>query len=117
VILVDTSVWVAHLRHGEPRLARYLAEGLVLMHPWVRGELACGSMKKRESILSDLQALDAPQIATDLEVLTLIEQRTLWGCGLGWIDVHLLVSSLLSGCRLWTLDKRLDRAARELGLL
>jgi predicted nucleic acid-binding protein len=116
VTLADTSVWVAHFRHSEPRLADYLAQGVIVMHPWVRGELACGRLKDRESILSDLQALPAAQVAADSEVLTLLERHVLWGRGLGWIDVHLLTSALLSGCRLWTLDKSLNNAARELGV-
>ena len=116
MILVDTSVWIAHLREGQPVLADLLSDGLVFMHPFVTGELACGSLKKRADILTDLAVLPLATRATDAEVMRLIEDRRLWGRGLGWIDVHLLAAALLSRCRLWTLDKRLSAAASEMGL-
>jgi len=86
------------------------------MHPFVSGELACGNLKSREAILSDLHALPAAKLASHTEVLQLIEDRRLWGRGLGWVDVHLLASALLSHCGFWTLDKKLAEAAAELGL-
>jgi predicted nucleic acid-binding protein len=116
MVLVDTSVWIAHLREGQPVLADLLADGLVLMHPFVAGELACGNLKSRAVILSDLAALPAAQRASDSEVMGLIDERGLWGRGLGWIDAHLLAAALLSNCRLWTLDKKLGLAASELQL-
>jgi predicted nucleic acid-binding protein len=116
MVLADTSVWIEHFRRGRPTLADRLSEGLVLMHPFVSGELACGNLKNRAAILSDLDALPRSKLASDTEVLRLIEDRRLWGRGLGWIDVHLLASALLSNCRLWTLDKTLRQAAAELGL-
>lgn len=116
MVLADTSIWVAHFREGHPGLATLLTEGLVLMHPFVSGELACGNLKDRASILADLNALPAAKCADDSEVIQLIEERRLWGRGLGWVDAHLLAAALLSNCRLWTLDKRLDRAASDLGL-
>lgn len=116
MVLADTSVWVQHFRRGEPVLAERLSEGLVLMHPFISGELACGNLRNRSSILSDLHALPAANVAADAEVLLLIEDRRLWGRGLGWIDAHLLASALLSKCDLWTLDARLAKAAAELGL-
>ncbi len=116
MVLADTSVWIKHFRQGEPALADYLGEGVVLMHPFVAGELACGNLKNRAAILSDLRALPQAIVASDAEVLQLIEERRLWGRGLGWIDLHLVAAALLAGCGLWTLDKRLARAARELGL-
>lgn len=117
MVLVDTSVWIAHFRHGEPVLADLLSEGLVLTHPFVSGELACGNLKQRAVTLSNLHALPEAVTATTSEVLKLIGDRRLWGRGLGWIDVHLLASALLSNCRLWTLDNRLAAAAREIGLV
>jgi hypothetical protein len=84
-----------------------LSEGLVLMHPFVSGELACGSLKTRAAVLSGLHALPAAKLASYTEVLQLIEERRLWGRGLGWVDVHLLASALLSHCGFWTLDKKL----------
>lgn len=116
MVLADTSVWIEHFRHGDPSLAVRLSEGLILMHPFVSGELACGNLKDRAAILSDLHALPPAKPASNAEVLQLIEDRRLWGRGLGWIDAHLLASALLSNCRFWTLDTRLARAAAELGL-
>jgi predicted nucleic acid-binding protein len=116
MVLADTSVWIQHFRRGEPTLVDLLEEGLVLMHPFISGELACGNLKNRAAILSDLQALPQAAVAFHAEVLQLIEERPLWGRGLGWIDLHLLAAALLAGCGLWTLDKRLARAAKELGL-
>ena len=111
MILVDTSVWIAHLREPGSKLAHLLSEGLVMVHPFVVGELACGNLKNRDRILSDLQALPPAVPATHEEALHLVRDRKLWGTGIGWIDAHLLASALLSEAELWTLDERLDRAA------
>ena len=116
MILADTSVWIQHFRRGEPELASHLVNGLVLMHPFVAGELACGNLKDRASVMSDLQTLPAVILATNDEVFHLIEDRRLWGRGLGWIDLHLLASAVLSKCGFWTLDKRLAKASLELGV-
>jgi predicted nucleic acid-binding protein len=117
VILVDTSVWVNHLRCGLPRLATRLLEGEVLIHPWVMGELACGNLRHRRQILSLLQGLPAAVVASDEEVLLLIERDQLMGRGVGYVDVHLLASARLSRCRLWTQDRRLAAVAMEQGLV
>jgi len=111
VILADTSVWVHHFRTALPHLQALLGNALVLTHPFVMGELACGNLRHRALILENLKALPSALAATDQEVLELVEQRALWGRGLGWIDAHLLASTLLTGCRLWTLDRPLSRAA------
>lgn len=116
MVLVDTSVWIEHFRQTQPVFVELLSEGLVLMHPFVSGELACGNLKSRAALLSDLKALPSATLATHLEVLRLIEERRLWGRGLGWIDAHLLASALLSHCQFWTMDKRLAQAATDLGL-
>lgn len=116
MVLVDTSVWVAHFREPQRGLVELLGEGLVLVHPFVTGELACGNLRRRPSVLADFAALPAAARASDLEVMRLVEDRRLWGRGLGWVDVHLLASALISHCRLWTLDKRLAAAAVELVL-
>ncbi len=116
MMLADTSVWIQHFRRGEPGLMDSLSKGLVLMHPFVVGELACGNLKNRSAILSDLRALPASALASDGEALRFLEERRLWGRGLGWIDMHLLASAALAGCELWTLDKRLADAADEVGL-
>jgi predicted nucleic acid-binding protein len=116
VILVDTSVWVDHLRRGHSRLGELLERGEVLIHPHVIGELACGNLRNRSEILELLRRLPIAPTVTDGEALDLIQQRRLWGKGLGWIDVHLLGSALLAHAPLWTLDKALAAAAEELGL-
>ena len=117
MILVDTSVWVDHLRKGVPALASALEQGNVLMHPFVRGELACGNLKNRGEVLRLLEELPGAPIATDVETLNFIERRALMGRGLGYIDVHLLASVALAGtARLWTRDKRLAVVAVDLKL-
>jgi predicted nucleic acid-binding protein len=112
VILVDTSVWIAHFREGSRGLSGLLTDGLALVHPFIVGELACGSLRNRSRILSDLGVLPFAVSATDGEVMRLLEARKLWGLGIGWIDAHLLASALLSTCPLWTLDRRLLRAPK-----
>lgn len=117
MILVDSSVWVDHLRKGDAALSRLLQNGQVLAHPFVTGELALGNLKKREIILSDLQALPQAVMAHDEEVLRFIDQHTLYGLGIGYIDAHLLTSvQLTADGSLWTRDKRLHAAAERLGL-
>jgi predicted nucleic acid-binding protein len=117
VILVDTTVWIDHLRSGETALAAALEDGRVLMHPFVLGELACGTLKNRDEVLDLLGNLPAAPTATDPEVLGLIERRALMGRGIGYIDVHLLASAALADVgRLWTRDWRLAAVATELEL-
>lgn len=116
MILVDTSVWVEHLRRGEPRLARLLVDSEVAAHPFVTGELALGSLSRRDEILGLLAALPQTPAATHDEVLTFIEKRKLFARGIGWVDAHLLTAAALSGARLWTLDRRLANVASELAL-
>lgn len=116
MILVDTSVWVDHLRIGDPELAALLQDGRVLVHPWVVGELALGQLWGRSEVLGLLQNLPHATVATDLEVLNLIEARHLFGLGIGYVDAHLLAATLLTGAGLWTRDKRLAAAASRLGL-
>ena len=116
MILVDTSVWVEHLRRGLPRLAALLQEGTVLIHPWVIGELACGNLRNRGEVLELLQGLPAALVASDQEVLLLIERDQLMGQGIGYVDAHLLASAKLSHGRLWTQDRRLAALAQERGL-
>jgi predicted nucleic acid-binding protein len=115
VILVDTSVWIDHLRSGDPMLAQALESGQVMMHPFVVGELACGNLEQRDEVLRLLGDLPAAPTATDSEVLDLIERRALMGRGIGYIDVHLLASTALAAdARIWTRDRPLARAAAEL---
>jgi predicted nucleic acid-binding protein len=116
MFLADTSVWIEHFREEDIRLTQLLIEGRILIHPFVCGELACGSLRNRTSILCELNELPAAALARHTEVLMLIEEKKLWSLGLGWVDCHLLASSLLSGCRLWTMDKRLAQEAIRLGV-
>jgi len=116
MILVDTSVWIAHFRKGGSGLAELLSEALVLVHPFVVGELACRDLRNRARILTDLESLPCAVSATHEEVMRLIEDRKLWARGIGWIDGHLLASALLSNCHLWTLDAKLVRAAAAAGV-
>ena len=116
MILADTSAWVEHLRRGLPRIATLLQGGEVLIHPWVIGELACGNLQNRSQVLKLLQGLPAATVASDAEVLHLIERDRLMGRGIGYVDVHLMASARLSHCRLWTRDRRLAAVAEEQGL-
>ena len=117
MILVDTSIWVDHLRHGDAKLATLLESDRACVHPFVVGELACGNMKARKNILELLRALPTLPAANDNEVLFFIERHRLMGRGIGYIDAHLLTSVALHGtARLWTRDKRLSSIAADLGL-
>jgi predicted nucleic acid-binding protein len=116
VILVDTSVWVDHLRQGDAALAAALQAGAVGMHPFVVGELACGNLRARAEVLGLLQALPPLAVATEREVLYFIDTHRLMGRGIGYIDAHLLAASRLAGAALWTRDKRLHTVATELAL-
>lgn len=117
MILVDTSVWVDHLRRGDPGLVDLLERSIVIMHPFVVGEIACGTLHNRDSILELLQDLPAAVVAEGGEVLRFIEVHALHGKGIGWVDVHLLASVLLThGTRLWTRDKKLRSVAQTMGL-
>ena len=115
-MLVDTSVWVDHLRQGNAALARQLNEREVWCHPFVVGELACGRLEARSEVLSLLSALPQAPLADHDEVLVLVESHRLAGTGIGWIDAHLLAAARLAGIGLWTLDGPLVAVAVELGL-
>lgn len=116
IVLVDTSVWISHLRDGDIRLEILLNDGHVVCHPFIVGELACGNLKNRDEILSLLQALPIATTADDEEVLRFIENYRLMGKGLGYIDMHLLASAALSKIPLWTSDKRLHDISMKIGL-
>ena len=117
MILADTSVWVDHLRAGDKALAALLDAGMVLAHPFVIGELALGNLRQREIVLKALADLPPAGVATDAEVLHLIERHALSGRGIGYIDAHLLAAvKLTAGAELWTHDKRLHAAAAQLRL-
>ena len=114
--LVDTSVWVDHLRGGDTQLARLLHEGEVLCHPLVIEELALGRLPRREEILELLSILPKATQASHEEFMEFVKRRRPQGQGIGAIDAHLMISALLSRAKLWTRDKRLDRAAAKIGI-
>lgn len=116
MVLVDTSVWVAHLRDGNIGLEKLLNKGHAVSHAFISGELACGNLNNRAAILSYLGALPMAATAEDNEVMAFIENHRLMGKGLGYIDMHLLAAALLTDTALWTLDKKMGEAAASLGL-
>ena len=115
-MLVDTSVWVEHLRRGDATLGALLLRNEVECHPFIIGELACGSLRRRSQVLSLLQSLPHVPLASHDEVLTFLERHRLMGRGVGWIDVHLLASAAVANTQLWSRDRRLAQIARELHL-
>lgn len=117
MIIVDSSVWIDHFAAPITPLQAALDADMVMIHPFVIGEMACGNLKNRQRVLEHMQNLYPPVVATHQEVLTIIEQRQLMGRGIGYIDMHLLASTLLTdNARLWTHDRRLHQAAAELGI-
>ena len=115
-MLVDTSVWIDHFRRPNQDLEYLLGEGLVLTHPFVIGEIACGSLSRRTHVLELLGALPTALVATSEEAHALVERHRLFGTGLGWIDIHLLASAKLGNQSLWSADRRLRETALKLGL-
>ncbi len=116
MVIVDTSIWISHLHDGNRQLEQLLLDAEVMCHIFVIGELACGNMKNRNEILSLLQSLPRSPIIEFNEYLHFIEHNQLEGKGIGFVDVQLLASAQLAGLPLWTGDKRLKSAAKELGL-
>jgi len=116
MILVDSSVWIGHFRHAEPRLEALLVHELVSLHPFVLGELACGNLSKRSQTIAYLEKLPVAVLASEPQVRHLLESRRLWATGLGWIDMHLLASAVIDGSKLWTADRAVAAAAKALGI-
>ncbi|MBN1694505.1 type II toxin-antitoxin system VapC family toxin [candidate division WOR-3 bacterium] len=116
MILVDTSVWVSHLRDGDSLLEDLLNRGMVVCHPFVVGELACGNLNKRSEILTLLNALPFAKVATHEEVMEFIDLRYLMGKGLRYVDVHLLSSAMLSETPIFTYDRKLHGIAAKLNI-
>jgi predicted nucleic acid-binding protein len=115
-MLVDTSIWVEHLRRNQLGLVSLLHRADVQCHPFIIGELACGSISGRSEILQLLRGLPSVQVAQNEEVMTFVERHRLMGRGVGWVDVHLLASATLESVLLWTADRRLAAIARSLGV-
>jgi hypothetical protein len=116
MILVDTSVWIDHFRNGHAVLEKLLISNEVMIHPFIIGELACGSIKNRNEILGLLNELPSAVVADHQEVLKLIEDRKLYGKGIGLIDAHLIASALISKVRLLTMDKPLEKVVAFLNI-
>jgi predicted nucleic acid-binding protein len=115
VILADTSVWIDHLHRGGGAMERLLDLNAILIHPLVLGEIAMGSLHRRETLLRAIGKLSAAEVARHEEVMALVERERLYGVGIGYMDAHLLASTLLTqDARLWTRDRRLHEAARKL---
>jgi predicted nucleic acid-binding protein len=114
-VLVDSSVWVAHFKQRDERLVALLNDGMVVCHPYIVMEIACGTPPDRRNVIQMLSDLEVATVATHDEVLTLIERQTLFGKGCGLVDLSLLASTLLSEhTQLWTLDARLLKVAAVL---
>jgi predicted nucleic acid-binding protein len=116
MVLVDTSVWISHLRDGNDELAALLNDGEVACHPFIVGELACENLKNRTMVLSLLEALPTALVGEHREVLAFIDNNNLMGKGLGYVDIHLIVSAKLTELSLWTFDRRLKQASGRLNL-
>jgi len=117
MILVDTSVWIDHLRGRDADLSDLLNAGLVVAHPFVIGELALGGLKDRTTVIAAMQGLSQAPVASHDEVMALIEARRLFSLGIGYVDAHLIAATLLaSGATLWTRDRRLAAASTRIGI-
>ena len=115
-VLVDTSVWIKHLRESDKNLVRLLEQGVVACHPFIIGELACGGIKNRHEIIRLLNDLPSTDILDHYEIMEFIEHRKIMNKGIGYVDVHLLGSALVSETPLWTFDKALRRIANQLSI-
>ena len=113
MVLVDTSIWVTHLRRGSRQLETLLMDAEVMCHPFIIGELACGNLKNRNEIIALLQSLPMASVIEFDEFLFFIDRNQLMGKGIGFVDIHLLASAQLTGIPLWTADKRLKSAANQ----
>lgn len=117
MILVDSSVWVNHLRQGDEQLVRLLGERRVLCHPFIAGELGLGNLHNRVVLLSSLRHLPQAVVARDVEVADMVERRALFGTGIGYVDAHLLASVFLTPtARLWSANRGLSQLASEYGV-
>jgi predicted nucleic acid-binding protein len=116
VILVDTSIWIDHFRHGDAELRKIIEDDRLLCHPVVIGELALGSLRDRDAVVAFLAAQPEALIASHNEVMSLIDRHSIFGMGIGYTDAHLLASALIDRRSiLWTRDKDLAVAAQKAG--
>ncbi len=116
MVLVDTSVWISHLRDGNSRLQKLLEDCRVVTHPFIIGELACGNISNRAEIISLMKSLPLLDVIEHEELLLFIEHNQVMGKGLGFVDVHLVVSAMLAGIPLWTQDKKLRQVCSRLNI-
>jgi len=116
LILVDTSVWIKHFRESDQNLVRLLEQGLVACHPFIIGELACGNISNRNEIIKLLHDLPSTDVLDHYDIMEFIEYRNIMNKGIGYIDVHLLASALISEAPLWTSDKALRKIANQLSI-
>jgi predicted nucleic acid-binding protein len=116
MVLVDSSVWMNHFRVSNSHLVSLLKANSAAVHPWIIGEIACGNLARRATVLGLLKALPQVSPATEDEVLFFLDRHNLAGTGIGYIDVHLLAAASIASISLWTADKRLARSAANLGL-
>jgi predicted nucleic acid-binding protein len=116
MVLADTSVWIDHFRCGNSDIESLLEDGLVMCHPFIIGELACGNLKNRSEIISLIQTLPCVMRAEHKEIMLFIENHRLMGKGLGYVDMNLLASAVLTGVPLWTFDKKLNVESTRLGI-
>ena len=115
-ILADSSIWMDYLRHKDAMLQLFIDDGTLCIHPFIIGEIALGHLNPRARILFDIDQLPKIMQVEDHEALALIEKHKLFGTDIGYIDVHLLASALISSAALWTRDKALHAAAEKLGI-
>jgi len=116
LVLVDSSIWIDHLRSPDARMVALLDSQQVCVHPWVTGELACGNLADRAALLFLLRSQPQVRVAPEVEVLFFIEQHHIFGKGIGYLDMHLLAAAALENLKIWTRDKRLEQVAALLGL-
>lgn len=116
MILADTNVWIKHFRESDPEFIELLNIGFIASHPFIIGELACGNLSNQAEILMLLNALPSTPIVEPAELLNFIENKMLMGLGLGYVDIQILASAIIGNVVLWTLDRRLNEAAKELGI-
>jgi predicted nucleic acid-binding protein len=117
LILVDTSIWIDHLRSADAKLQTLLQNDQVVTHPFIRLELALGSIASREKVLADLALLPQAPVVASEELFSLIEHKMLHRRGIGLTDLQLLCSALFDrSISIWTRDRRLGEIANELGL-
>ena len=116
MILVDTSVWISHFRHSNPKLQKMLQESQVACHPFIIGELACGNINNSTEIISLIQSLPMLDVVEHEELLLFIEHNKMMGTGLGLVDIHLMAAAILAGIPLWTQDKKLKQACSRLNI-